>query len=258
MFKKTFIFLFFIGLSCMISQEQAHAYVNEFDAPHWSVEGYRSDYFLLGLNASKLSISFKIKTVNNTGFYFAYSQLMMWDLWADSQTMRDLNYNPDFFYRFNLSDKDRLWLDAGIEHESNGLGGDDSRGWNRVYLLYSSSANIAGEHEFFWSTKLWFPFVYDSTSLDIAKYRGIYELNFTVRNILNNIFDRNDLTIRIYPGGPAFIDPLRGGQEITLRFNRIFMQSFLPLVVVQFFHGYGENLLDDKKEKLEFRLGVGF
>ncbi len=234
------------------------AYVNEFDGPHWAAEGYRSNYFLLGFNASKLSVSFKIKMIEDVDFYFAYSQLMMWDLWADSQPMRDLNYNPELFYRFVVSRENLLWLDLGVEHESNGLGGGDSCGWNHVYLRYSSAADIAGEHELYWLVKAWFPFGYDSTSLDIAKYRGIYELQFTVRNVLAHIFDRNDLTIRIYPGGDYLIDPLKGGQEITFRINKAFAKKILPMLTFQFFHGFGENLLDNKKEKFEFRVGIGF
>jgi phospholipase A1 len=234
------------------------AYADEFDAPHWNVEGYRSDYFMLGNPSSKLNVSFKINVLEDTGWYFAYTQLMMWDLWADSQPMRDLNYNPETFYRFIFNQENNLWLDLGLEHESNGLAGDLSRGWNRVYLRYSSSATLPMEHGLFWSVKAWFPFGYDSTSLDIAKYRGLYEFEVTIRNMLEILFDRDDFTLRIYPGGPSFINPLSGGQELTLRFNFKFMRNFLPIFVIQFFHGCGENLLDDSKEHLELRAGVGF
>jgi outer membrane phospholipase A len=258
MSKKHAVVFLALLLTVLSFTGALNAYVNEFDAPHWNIEGYRSNYFMFGNPSSKLNMSFKIKLIQNTTFYFAYTQLMMWDLWADSQPMRDLNYNPEVFYRYIFSDENKLWLDLGLEHESNGLDGDRSRGWNRIYARYSSSSGVMMDHVFFWSMKAWFPYGYDSTSIDIAKYRGIGEFEFTIKDLLKGFFDRNDLTFRVYPGGPAFVDPLRGGQEITFRFNRDFMANFLPIWIIQFFHGYGENLLDDKKEHFDFRVGLGF
>jgi outer membrane phospholipase A len=256
--NKRVILLSFFLFALFPFSAPLSAYVNEFDAPHWSLEGYRPDYFILGNPSSKLSVSFKIRLIEDTGIYFAYSQLMFWDLWADSQPMRDLNYNPEAFYRHIFSAKDNLWLDLGVEHESNGLDGSASRGWNRVYLRYSSSKFADDRHDMFWSIKASVPWGFDSTSLDVARYRGVYEAEFSIRNVLSMLFDRNDVTIRIYPGGKYYINPLEGGQELTIRFNSAYMKPVLPIWVIQFFHGYGENLLDMSRDHVELRIGLGF
>jgi outer membrane phospholipase A len=61
---------------------------------------------------------------------------MFWHLDQHSRPIYDVNYNPEFFYRYLLSDSTFFkTLDFGLfEHESNGRDGADSRSENNFYL----------------------------------------------------------------------------------------------------------------------------
>lgn len=68
----------------------------------------------------------------------------------------------------------------------------------------------------------------------------------------------SDLNLRVYGGGPSWVDPTRGGQELTLRASMPYFKRFRPLLVAQVFNGYGEGLLDYKTRHTVGRLGISF
>lgn len=243
-----------LGLS-----SQAFAYANENATSKWQAEGYKPNYFLYGDPDSKLSLSLKVKVMENSDFYLAYSQLMFWELAEQSSPFKDVNYNPEIFYRKYVEDRPATWVDVGIfEHESNGQGGDDSRGWNRFYLLYSAEAFSWEEAKFYASFKAWIPYSTEETNEDINEYRGLWELNLTVASFLGESFDRSDLILRVYPGGRTGIDPTQGGQEVTLRLKGSSFKEFLPVFTIQYFNGYGESLLSYNQKESVWRVGIGF
>lgn len=248
--------LLFLLVSCFGS---ALAYSNDVEGLTLKAIGYRSNYFLLGTPLSKLSLSFKLKAHEDYDFYFAYSQQMFWALQADSRPFRDLNYNPEMFYRVNLNPERGEWIDVGAyEHESNGMAGLDSRSWDRSYLRYNTKMMVGDKASLTFNFKIWYSYNYDETNMDIEQYRGFWEINIILRDFLGASFSRNDISVRLYPGGPTHTDILSGGQEITYRVNRKISKKFLFMPVFQYFHGRGENLLDFREEKNMFRVGFGF
>jgi outer membrane phospholipase A len=74
---------------------------------------------------------------------------------------------------------------------------------------------------------------------------------------MGDSFEKDDLTLRIYPGGWLNINPFSGGQELTFRLKTK-ARRFLPVAVAQIFHGYAENLLDYREDRFGFRIGIGF
>ncbi len=70
------------------------------------LERYKPSYFLLGHPITKVQVSFRVQLVRDLPVHFGYTQLMMWDLFKSSAPFRDLNYNPDLFYRLALSRDD--------------------------------------------------------------------------------------------------------------------------------------------------------
>ena len=254
-----FFILALVLLPSLFFTNRAQAYANENVTSSWQAEGYKPNYFLYGDPDSKLSLSFKIKILENSGFYLGYSQLMFWELGADSSPFKDVNYNPEIFYRKYVEDRPSTWVDVGIfEHESNGQAGDLSRGWNRFYLLYSAEAFSWEQAKFYASLKAWVPYSKEDTNEDIVEYRGLWELNLTVSSFLGETFDRSDLTFRIYPGGRTGMDPTQGGQEITLRLKGVVFKEFLPVFTIQYFNGYGESLLSYNERESTWRVGIGF
>ena len=62
----------------------------------------------------------------------AYTQLSYWQLYTDSAWFRETNYEPELFVS---TQPHRNWLvNVGVNHQSNGRGGDEERSWNRAYI----------------------------------------------------------------------------------------------------------------------------
>jgi phospholipase A1 len=93
-------------------------------------------------NQVKFQFSFKFDLTPNEGpcgLFIAYTQRSLWQAYAASSPFEDTNYNPQIFLVFGLKDISALrslpeagqfhflWMRFGGEHESNGLGGADSR-----------------------------------------------------------------------------------------------------------------------------------
>lgn len=244
--------------SAVLSRE-ALAYPNENETSTWQVEGYKPNYFLLGDQDAKLNISFKLPLLKEVDLYMAYSQSMIWRLYEYSSPFEDVNYNPEIFYRYYVQDQAFTWIDVGLyEHESNGQGGELSRGWNRFYMLYSTEAISFTRAKIYWSFKAWLPYNVEDTNDDLVEYRGHYETSVTVDSFLGDLFERSDLTLRLFAGGRAGIDPTNGGQELTLRLKGPITKSLSPVVTLQLFNGYAESLLNYNKKETEFRIGIGF
>ena len=221
------------------------------------LQQYKTIYFLAGKPDTKIQLSFKVQLINKLDLYFAYTQLMMWDVLEPSAPFRDLNYNPDLFYRIFIKKESNRWVDIGIfEHESNGRDGESSRGWNRAYVLFHSTQKI-GEHKILWSIKSWFPYSYKNSNPDLPKYRGLWEFQVTVSNMLQSFWGENELNLRLYPGGNYYLNPIAGGQEL-LFISKTKMTTFAPNFLVGFFHGYGENLIDYNRDRFGIRAGLSF
>lgn len=207
----------------------------------------------MGYPETKIQLSLKVRVIEDLNCYFGYTQLMMWGLF---HSFKDLNYNPEFFYRFTFDKSTNRWLDIGpYEHVSNGMSGMEKRAWNRTYIRYYETFRSTNTFQFAWSLKAWVPYWYKPATEGIPKYNGLWEAEFTLLDFLSSGFDNSELMFRVYPGGPMYINPLSGGQELTFQF-KIRKMRFLPLFSFQFFHGYGESLLNFKNERYGIRAGL--
>jgi phospholipase A1 len=218
---------------------------------------YKPIYFLSGTPYTKIQLSFKVQLIPSMPVYFAYNQLMLWDLFRSSPYFYDLNYNPLIFYRLKIDHKESQWVDfIPLEHESNGKGEMLERAWDRVAVAYHFESLI-GDSSLLWDFKAWLPIRYNSGNQDITHYRGYGEVSVIWSRFLGGKEDPTDLIFRIYPGGSSGLNPLQGGQELTFRTKSV-IQSFIPQWMVQLFHGYGEYLLDYNQSHWGLRVGLGF
>ena len=218
-----------------------------------------------GYSENEVKIQFSFKKVLFDDFYFGYSHKAFWQLYdmENSRSFRENNYNPEFFFDFG-----NVWifdlLRLGIwEHESNGEkvhyseNGElinDSRTWNRSYLFFQSEFTTYAIKP---GLKIWsindqedsdYGSFYDDNP-DIAKYMGHAELYLE------------------FGSAPAFISLMvrRGWGKGT---ETVLIEGRLPFhylfggedngvdLMVQFFSGYGESLLDYNR-KLR-KAGIGF
>lgn len=202
---------------------------------------------------AKFQLSLKMKLWEsilgtNLDLWFAYTQLSFWQIYntAFSAPFRENNYEPEMLLNlrtnmdiFGLM-KSRF-IQVGINHQSNGLGGPLSRSWNRVV------ANVGFERDAFnLVLKTWVR-IPDSEDKDdnpdILSYLGYGEITMGYH------WKNNAITA-------MFRNNLRASENRgALQLDMIF-----PLIehvngYVQYFVGYGESLVD--YNHYTNRIGIG-
>jgi len=177
--------------------------------------------------------------------FLMYSQKVMWNVLEESMPMRDLNFNPGIGLSKLLIVKDRLIgkTTLMLEHESNGRDSIQSRSWNKISL----SAAIFLGSQFMIHGKYWIPIIDGKNNKDILKYSGIYQSGIQVMSKDNRY---------------GFAITLIKRQGWNLNFNTIvelncrIFKNENQYFFLQYYNGYGENLLDYNKFHSRVRLGI--
>lgn len=75
--------------------------------------------------------------VDSVRLWFGYTQRMNWQVYnsRNSRLLRETNYEPEAILTFGNGNEGNGFklLNLGLVHQSNGLEGTQSRGWNRLY-----------------------------------------------------------------------------------------------------------------------------
>jgi outer membrane phospholipase A len=187
--------------------------------------------------------------------YFGYTQVSLWDLEADSTPFYDNSFKPSFFF---LHEGVGRWsegrrsvdLQTGLEHESNGRDGEDSRSVNIVYVRPLVHFDRVFGGRFTVAPKVYGYIGGLSDNPDIADYRGYVDLELAWKD----------------PDGWKLSAMLRKGMEssygsvqvdASYPLDKIFKGSFDAFVHLQYFNGWGESLLSyNHKLPAQFRLGI--
>jgi outer membrane phospholipase A len=241
--------------------------------------GHKDNYFIAGFSrASEAKFQFSIKVDlwpnrTNHSAYFGYTQKSLWNLYEPSSPFVDSNYNPEVFYGYFKHYGDVFWAPgtvvtfvdsarAGLEHESNGRDGADSRGWNRVYGFVRGGAYFGTDHYATAALKLWAPpFGVDPFNRDIVAYRGYGEATL--------VYGYDPASPRWWGGGQlgatyfhgASRDLSRQGLEAFLEWrpaydDRVSWWHFTPYFYAQLFTGFDEYLLAYNQNRTSFRVGI--
>jgi outer membrane phospholipase A len=215
-------------------------------------------YFAYGRPSSKLQLSLKTPILRTQPLYFAYTQLMFWDLEAESKPFHDLTYNPELFYRYSTHDWGAIKsLDFGLwSHTSNGKKGGDSRSLNKNFIR--ANTEWKGRK---WTTRgglqLSYLHGFDPTNTDIQKYIGPLSLSITFIQLFDSWVDKSEVAFQASPGG-KFADRWdRGGYQLSWSFRFGGLQ-LVPAFYLQYYRGYAETLLNYNDKVSEFRGGVIF
>ncbi len=186
--------------------------------------------------------------------YVGYTQTSVWDWNAPSAPFVDNSYKPELlYYRGHiLSGGEGHWwtlaLQSGLQHESNGRGGADSRSLNIAYLKPTLTLGYRGSFQVSLAPRAWF-YVGDlSDNPDIADYRGYA-----------------DLVAKFgWEDGLMLAATLKGGQDfdhgslqldLTYPLKRIPWLGLTCYAHVQYFTGYGETFLHYRESSDSFRVG---
>ncbi len=189
------------------------------------------------------------------GLYFGFTLASFWQLYNDevSKPFRETNYEPELFWQQN-TDVTLLGytfntVQFGFNHMSNGQSGERSRSWNRLFasLLFSSKEHI-------YYLKAWYRipedekrFVGDPSGDDnpnITDYYGKMEFGYGTRfgELKLLALLRNNLSF--------------GNNRGSIQLNLSYPLSSRYDIMVQYFNGYGDSLID--YDRSQERIGIGF
>jgi outer membrane phospholipase A len=222
-------------------------------------------YFLVGTDPkeSKFQFSFKYRPINPssalgqkyewlTGLHLAYTQISFWDLTAKSLPFEDTSYMPQIMYlsRNILHDSawiDGLFIDSGFIHESNGRGGDDSRGANTVYvkpiaMFYDETSQLGLSI----SPSIREYVRVESHNSDLADYRGYFELESAFGKAHSYMLAT---TFRFAEEGVSF------QADLTYPLGRLLHNNFDLFLMAQYSNSLAERLLDYQERNETLRLG---
>jgi phospholipase A1 len=196
-----------------------------------------------------LKIPLWVGVLDTFDVYGAYTNRSFWQVYnADiSSPFRETNHEPEAWLQF-MPDWEVLGFRnsanaIGFVHQSNGRGGVLSRSWNRIYANF-----VFQRGNFAFGIKPWLRIPEDredDDNPDITDYLGHYEwragykwkghvFSFMSRNNLESDFDRG--AIELGWSFPFFKYPYLKGY-------------------IQYFHGYGESLIDYNQRSN--RIGIG-
>ena len=171
--------------------------------PRFPIFGlFRNNYFSTGVATNRpisqyssdvkfqLSVGLRLWSIaDKADILFTYSQRSVWDIYQESCPFRETAYNPGVWAAWQVRKNVRLLF--GFEHESNGLGGSDSRSFN-----YFSAACIYEPYEHWrFGVRLWYGY-YDRENISsYYRYRGVGHI-WATYHTLN---DRFSATVLVNP-----------------------------------------------------------
>jgi phospholipase A1 len=180
--------------------------------------------------------------------WFGYTQRSFWQFYnfEDSSPFRETNYEPELLLNFrtdyNILGLRGRFINLGFNHQSNGQSEPLSRSWNRVV------ANFGFERDpFCFLLKTWYRIpesAQDDDNPHIEKYLGYGEIwaYYFLKKHRFGLMLRNNLSFHTN----------RGALQAEWSFP-LFKQVAGYL---QYYVGYGENLLDYNHSVN--RIGIGF
>jgi phospholipase A1/A2 len=181
--------------------------------------------------------------------YFGYTQNSLWDLSANSAPFRDTSYRPSLFWQGAVRGENWMpaLMRAGIEHESNGKDGVNSRSNNIVFAQPIWRTSFADRRALIFTPKV-YGYLEKSDNPDIQNYRGRIDWNFRYGDDEGWLFDAQ------LRHGSA------GHGSALLALSYPLRQMLSPrtggFIHFQLFNGYGETLLDyDQSHGTQARVG---
>jgi len=121
------------------------------------------------------------------GLFLGYTQTSYWDLESRSQPFFDTSFKPGFFGLYQwLGGRDLGWIEridveGGYQHHSNGKGLPDSRYIDVLYIQPTFVWQAGSAHRFFVTPRAWTYLTKSVLNEDIADYWGYLDLELTWR-----------------------------------------------------------------------------
>ena len=221
---------------------------------------YKDTYFTAGMPLNekpteynsdvKFQISFRQRLTKSilpfhSHLFLSYTQKAMWNVFEESLPFHDLNFNPAIGLQKLIVYEGKLAGTATVmlEHESNGRDGEASRSWNKL----SFGAAILLDPQFMLHAKTWIPIIDGQNNKDILKYSGIYQAGAQFLST-NRRWVADVMLVKRKGFNLNFNTTVNVGFRIRERDNQFIM--------LHFYDGYGENMLDYNKYHCRLRVGL--
>ncbi|WP_315303335.1 phospholipase A [Tannerella forsythia] len=227
------------------------------NGPYFGV--FKDNYFIGGIpvgqkiKADNSNVKFQISVIQrltksklpfDTYLFLQFTQKTVWNVLEESLPIRDMNFNPGIGIGHLIVYQNRYIGKAFLmlEHESNGKDREASRSWNKVSLSGSLMASPHVELQF----KAWIPIIDGENNRDILRYNGLGHFGLSYRTSNR----------RIQAG------ILATWRNKSFSFNTQWELSYKlhknenQYLFLQYYNGYGENLLDYDRFKSVVRLGM--
>ncbi|WP_246769017.1 phospholipase A, partial [Bordetella pertussis] len=186
-------------------------------------------------------------------FYLGYTQTSLWDLEGDSKPFIDTTFNPSAFWLSDniwssASQNWRVGLNTGVEHQSNGKSGNDSRSLNDAYVQPALNYRFDSGSTLTFAPKVKTYFGVARENLDYADYAGYVDWN------LRWAQDGGAVVSAMYRQGASSRRTTQLDFAWPLKRTWLDMNGYLHL---QYFNGYGETLLGyNQRHDSQFRIGL--
>ena len=223
----------------------------------------RDNYFAGGNEEDQVKFQLSLKAdliyPFNTGIYFGYTQTTWWEVYNGADAM-SANYQPEIFYR--LDSKNNLFNNIDLKaidfiqvspfnHCSTGVEGINHRSINIYYgqMQISSGGRVSiGDN-----IKVFGYYTKDKQNEDIEKYKGYYENDIFLKLNSATVEDMTLAEIHFKHGGT-----FSKGWYMVEAQTILFSSAFQPRLFVQYFYGYGENIVDYNKKDKSLYAGLIF
>ena len=216
-----------------------HSYIATGFATNRPVSQYSSDVKF------QLSMALRLWSINGKVDFFAtYSQRSIWDIYQKSCPFRETAYNPGLWVAWQTGKKVRLLF--GIEHESNGLGDENSRSFN--YATVASLYEPLPRWRF--GARAWYGYFFHNEDINqkYFRYRGVMQLWAT----FHTLNDRFSVTALVNPT----VTFTRYNAQVEASWKMVKRGDWLPSLFVQYCYGYGETMIDYNRLSSKIRVGI--
>ena len=237
--------IFLLVLACMFGTMSAQITNISSDKRQFDADSVIEEFDKLPFFGPFKDTYFTVGLPLNDHLFLSYTQKAMWNIFEESLPFHDLNFNPGIGLQKLIVHKGKVVGSAilMLEHESNGRDGEASRSWNKVSL----SGRALVDPQFIVHAKTWIPIVDGENNKDILKYSGIFQAG--AQYLSTNGRWVADVTFVKRKGWNLnFNTTLNVGYRIRQRDNQFIM--------LHFYDGYGENMLDYNKYHCRLRIGL--
>lgn len=202
----------------------------------------------------KFQISIKSDVIDITdrqALWAGYSQQSFWQVFdtKHSNPFRESNYEPELIYSYRPKDLGSessvaaSFLNAGVVHQSNGQSLPRSRSWNRLYIQAGLEHDFGDNGRLALLPRYWKRLGgggVDDDNPDILHYLG-----------------HGDIELRYYRGHGMLSAVVRSRSlqwDLALPLRALTIQN--ANLHLQYFHGYGESLIDYNQSHTTLGLGL--